>query len=116
MISLGDPLRDVAESFIGRYRRGERPTIAEYVRKYPDYESQIRDLFPKLIAKEHSANFEQATGPFGPAPAQPEIPNQIGEFRIVREIGRGGMGIVYEAVQESLGRQVALKVLPAGPF
>ncbi|MCA9149349.1 MAG: hypothetical protein KDA92_08630, partial [Planctomycetales bacterium] len=38
-------------------------------------------------------------------------PVRIGEFQIVREIGRGGMGIVYEAVQTSLNRKVALKVL-----
>ncbi len=49
-----------------------------------------------------------------PRKIREQIPMYIGRFRIVREIGRGGMGVVYEAEQESPKRRVALKVIRAG--
>ncbi len=84
----------VANEFFERARRGEQPHIEEYVRHYPQIADLIRDVFPALgTIGEPTA--ENAHGTHRNA-SQP-VPQSVGEFRIIREIGRGGMGIVFEA-------------------
>jgi serine/threonine protein kinase/WD40 repeat protein len=99
-----NPVERLAEEFLARYRNGERPSASEYAEQHPELAAEIREVFPALLLLEEA-------GPADAAAA--EAPRRLGDFRVLREVGRGGMGVVYEAVQESLGRHVALKVLPA---
>src|SRR5262245_21695658 len=90
------------ESFMERQRRGERPSIEDYIREHPDLADEIREVFPALEMMEQFASSAGLETPPSPATTATVPPKQLGEFRIVGEIGQGGMGVVYEAVQESL--------------
>ncbi len=110
----GNPLDRLVEEFVERQRRGEHPAVSEYTARYPELAGEIRDVFPVLAMVER----------FKPAPAElagpsaaadrgglGEAPGRLGDYRILRTIGRGGMGVVYEAERESLKCRVALKVM-----
>lgn len=97
--------------FLESCRNGDSPDPETYVDRYPELADTIRELFPMIAALESMKRDDQREI----ARTATQLPldlTELGDFEIVREIGRGGMGIVYEAEQRSLARRVALKVLP----
>ena len=109
---------ELAEEFLESYRQGQRPSLKNYIDRHPELASEIREVFPAMAMMENIAIHDdsldgEATEAPAPSPRKPPLPEQIGDFRIIREIGHGGMGVVYEAEQVSLGRHVALKILPS---
>ncbi len=104
-----DPVEALAEEFIESLRRGEHPSVEDYASRHPDLAAEIREVLPTVARMERFKLHKAATAAAGLPGNEPE---RLGDFRMLREIGRGGMGIVYEAEQESLGRRVAVKVLP----
>jgi serine/threonine protein kinase/Tfp pilus assembly protein PilF len=104
------------QAYRAALQAGQRPDRQEILRRFPDVAPALADCLEGLELLEQAAPVAGESG-LGPLPPPPPKRGTrpaplLGDFRLVREVGRGGMGVVYEAEQVSLGRRVALKVLP----
>jgi hypothetical protein len=85
-------LDQIAEEFAQRIRRGERPCLQEYQQRHPDLAEEIQDLFPALVEVEQAdADRPEPLSRQGTVPQAPPL-HQVGDYRLLREVGRGGMG------------------------
>jgi hypothetical protein len=107
-------LADLVAEMIDRIHAGQSVDLTEYIARCPEKAEQIQGLLPALELLNGLASSvgsgKVASGRSGTTAEV--LSGTLGDFRLLREVGRGGMGVVYEAEQISLRRRVALKVLP----
>ena len=101
------PVDVLAEQFIQKIQTGIDTSIDEFVNEYPEFESEIRAVFPAVLAIEKAK-----PPPIADMLLHASQLEVVGGFKVLREVGRGGMGVVFEAEEIALGRSVALKILP----
>ncbi|WP_182830376.1 protein kinase domain-containing protein [Tautonia rosea] len=116
-----DPVELLADEIMMRFRNGERPEPEELIQAYPELADDLPAILQTLIDLEQmfprdERNGDAPSSQSSEAAARSSVEPrfwQVGDYHLLREIGRGGMGVVYEAEQISLGRRVALKILPS---
>ena len=116
-ISPRRQLAEVLEDYLAQLEQGNAPDQEALLAAHPDLADELRPYLDSLrllhgATRDLRVNRHTALEQNGEINEQAPTARQIGDYRIVREIGRGGMGIVYEAHQKSLNRRVALKILP----
>src|SRR5262249_40352505 len=108
---------ELVEGYLARLQSGEAVSPSEFAAQHPEHAERLVRLLPALELmddlRRSSINVRSNPSLTSVLMETPGIaPGLLGDFQILREVGRGGMGVVYEARQISLNRRVALKVLP----
>ncbi len=117
-VDTADPrLVKAVQDYMAEAEAGKRPSRQEWIARYPDIAAELAQCLDGLAFVQSAAATIRVDEPPAADSADPGAngglsSRPLGDFRLLREIGRGGMGVVYEAEQLSLGRRVAVKVLP----
>lgn len=94
------------EDFLEQKRQGRAVSIEAFAATHPDITAELNSLLPVMMDVEDAGNSAAE-----PPPAEADFPERLGDFRLLERIGSGGMGAVFRASQESLHREVAIKLL-----
>ena len=97
-------LAQALADFLDRQAREEAPAIDGFCQKHPEIADELRPQLETLAAIDEAMN---------PAVAPAPMPGQLSGYKVLSEIGSGGMGRVFLAMDERLGRRVAIKTLNA---
>ncbi len=95
---------DLIEQFLDRCRLGGAPEIDSFAKLHPEHAARLWELLPLLLEMEGCSGEKTQNTP-------PDLSGT--DYRLLRKIGSGGMGVVFEALQLSLNRKVAVKLLAA---
>ncbi|MEM8710187.1 MAG: serine/threonine-protein kinase, partial [Planctomycetota bacterium] len=96
---------EVLTAELAKVQGQSKPDVSEIVRRHPDIEKELRAALGGAIQLDRAAR--------SASPAEAPLPARLDNYSVIRELGRGGMGVVAEAHDVELDRRVAIKILPA---